>query len=369
MKIVKTAHPIYPEIEVVERKGIGHPDTLCDGISETISVELSKEYIKQHGTIHHHNVDKVMLVAGQSKPKWGGGQIIKPIYFLLAGRATNSVPVDRIAKKAAREYIKQIYPLATDDHLIINSKIGLGSNELIATVDRIKANDTSVGVGFAPFSKTEQLTLDISDLINSKSFRKEWPEVGTDTKVMAHNYKGKRDVTLAIAFVDRYLENIDAYKKSTSSVVELIEDRFGLDKGAVKLNFFDDFEKEMVYLTVLGTSAEQGDDGATGRGNRANGLITPARPMSLEASAGKNPVSHVGKLYNVLAQRIADEIFAQTHKPAEVIIQSRIGAPIVEPPFVMVRTDASEFEQIVRQETEKLSDITNDIVAGKVRLF
>jgi S-adenosylmethionine synthetase len=50
-----------------------------------------------------------------------------------------------------------------------------------------------------------------------------------------------------------------------------------------------------VYLTVTGTSAEAGDDGEVGRGNRVNDLITPYRPISLEAAAGKNPVTHVGQ--------------------------------------------------------------------------
>jgi len=63
-----------------------------------------------------------------------------------------------------------------------------------------------------------------------------------------------------------------------------------------------------LYLTATGTSAEQGDDGQVGRGNRVNGLITPYRPMTLEAAAGKNPVSHVGKTYNIAARQICDKI-------------------------------------------------------------
>lgn len=36
-----------------------------------------------------------------------------------------------------------------------------------------------------------------------------------------------------------------------------------------------------------------------------DGLIIPYRPMSVEAAAGKNSRSHVGKLHNVLAYRAA----------------------------------------------------------------
>ena len=67
-----------------------------------------------------------------------------------------------------------------------------------------------------------------------------------------------------------------------------------------------------MYLTLLGTSAEQGDSGQVGRGNRVCGLISLNRPMSVEAAAGKNPVSHVGKIYNVLAHELAMRIYAES---------------------------------------------------------
>ncbi|MBA7528506.1 S-adenosylmethionine synthase [subsurface metagenome] len=73
------------EIEMVERKGLGHPDSLCDGIAEAVSVALCKEYKRKCGMILHHNTDKVQLVAGRSNPKYGGGEVISPIYVLLGG--------------------------------------------------------------------------------------------------------------------------------------------------------------------------------------------------------------------------------------------------------------------------------------------
>jgi S-adenosylmethionine synthetase len=66
-----------------------------------------------------------------------------------------------------------------------------------------------------------------------------------------------------------------------------------------------------VFLTVTGTSAEASDDGEVGRGNRTNGLITPYRFMTMEAAAGKTPVSHAGKLYNLAADKIAGALVAE----------------------------------------------------------
>ncbi len=78
-------------VEIAERKGLGHPDTICDLITEQISVELSKYYLKEFGAIMHHNVDKALLIGGQSQPGYNGGKIILPISLIFAGRATFQV--------------------------------------------------------------------------------------------------------------------------------------------------------------------------------------------------------------------------------------------------------------------------------------
>lgn len=45
-----------------------------------------------------------------------------------------------------------------------------------------------------------------------------------------------------------------------------------------------------------------------GEASRANGLITPCRPISIEAAAGKNSATHTGRIFTVLAQWIAAAI-------------------------------------------------------------
>lgn len=79
------------KVEIVERKGIGHPDSVADGIAETMSKELCKMYIKEFGHVLHHNTDETQIAAGMSAPKFGGGTIIDPVYMLLVGRATNEI--------------------------------------------------------------------------------------------------------------------------------------------------------------------------------------------------------------------------------------------------------------------------------------
>jgi S-adenosylmethionine synthetase len=78
-------------VEVVERKGLGHPDTICDALAETFSRNLCREYRRRFGEILHHNVDKALLCGGRAAPAFGGGSVLAPITIHLAGRAVTGV--------------------------------------------------------------------------------------------------------------------------------------------------------------------------------------------------------------------------------------------------------------------------------------
>ena len=132
---------------------------------------------------------------------------------------------------------------------------------------------------------------------------------------------------------------------------------------------------------MTGTSAEAGDDGEVGRGNRVNGLITPFRPMSLEAAAGKNPVSHVGKIYNVLARQIAEAIVSEMPEvaAAQCYLVSQIGRPVTEPAITHIRLathDGSPVNrlegrtgEIVAQGMRGIDTLLGQFVAGTVELY
>jgi len=330
------------EVELVERKGIGHPDSICDGLAESVSRALSNEYMKRYGQILHHNTDQVELVGGRSNPIFGAGEIKKAIYILLSGRATTEVdnevlPVGEIAVKAAKEYLKKNFPnIDVDSGVILDQKIGLGSTDLRDVFGRTgmpKSNDTSFGVSYAPFSLTERLVYDSEKFINGP-MKKKIPASGEDVKVMGVRHKDKITLTVANGMVSKYIKNIRDYesiiaeeKKAILGFIAGITD----EKVVVEINTGDDLKAGSVFLTVTGTSGEMGDDGSVGRGNRANGLITPYRPMSMEATAGKNPVNHVGKLYNLLSKEIAREIADDGAEQVYVRLMSQIGKPIDQP--------------------------------------
>ncbi|MFP3159347.1 MAG: methionine adenosyltransferase [Hydrogenobaculum sp.] len=367
------------EAEIVERKGIGHPDTICDSLAEELSVELSKLYIKELGAIMHHNVDKALLVGGRAHSKFGGGEVVSPIEIFLVGRALREIdgkefPVDELAIEVAHNWLKKhIRNLDSSKHVILQTRIKPGSKDLVELFDRFQkkgevplSNDTSFGVGFAPFSELENIVFYTEKLLNSEEIKNKHPEVGEDIKVMGVRIKDNIRITVSAAFVDKYVKNINQYKEQKEAITNLVLEnaRKYTDKNVnVFVNTADDIENESVYITVTGTSSEQGDDGQVGRGNRANGLITPYRPMSLEAAAGKNPVSHIGKIYNVVANIIANRVVKEVEgvEEAYCYMVSQIGKPINEPQVcdVKVRKKGNSFDKeavrkIAQEELEKM---------------
>jgi len=392
-KLIQT--PVEKQkIEIVERKGLGHPDTLADGIAESMSRALSREYIRRFGIVLHHNTDETQIVAGKSKPAFGGGEIVQPIFILLVGRATKEfegtwIPTDKIALKAAKDYIrKTLANLNPDEDIIFDVRIGEGSTDLQDVFMRRTgkaplANDTSFGIGFAPLTETEKLVYNVERRIYNE-FRREEKAIGEDVKVMGLREGDRITLTIACAMVDRYLNSMKEYIAVKDALTEWVKDivREYTERDVdVQINTADDYERGCVYLTVTGTSAECGDDGSVGRGNRCNGLITPYRPMSMEASAGKNPINHVGKIYNVLANLIAKDCYENIEGIEEVYVKilSQIGKPINEPKAVDIQIipkkgyDVEKMEKVAVEIAEgwleNVTKITDMIINGEIDVF
>lgn len=378
-------------IEMVERKGLGHPDSLCDGIAEAVSVALCKEYKRKCGMILHHNTDKVQLVAGRSNPRYGGGEVISPIYVLLGGRATREfegeeIAVDTIAVKAAKEYLRNIRNLDVDSHVIVDSKLGLGSFDLL-TVFRDKdreipmANDTSFGVAHAPLSENESIALNAENRV-MEEYRNKEKAIGEDMKVMALREKDKITLTVGDAFVSKYVDDYEHYEAAKNGLKGFISDiaeAYTTREVNTQVNMAD--SPDAVYITVTGTSAEMGDDGAAGRGNRCNGLITPNRPISMEGTPGKNPVNHTGKIYNLLAEIIANEVVDSVDGIREVNIKilSEIGRRIDDPKVataqIVPKSDVNpgvaekKVERIIDDWLSNIAEITAMAIRGELRTF
>src|SRR4030042_1147951 len=201
-------------LEIVERKGLGHPGTICGSVMNRISIELSKEYIKRFGVVLHHNVDKSLLAAGVAVPGYKGGRGVEPMRFIFGDRATfkagdEEIPVNDIAERSAKQWLREnLRFLDPERHVTFQSQIKPGSMALSDIFARkgeyLGANDTSAAVGYAPFTRTENIIKDLERHLNSREFKKRFPESGEDIKLMGLRKRNTLNITVAMAFVDRF---------------------------------------------------------------------------------------------------------------------------------------------------------------------
>lgn len=389
---IKSTPTFRRRFEIVERKGIGHPDTICDLMMDKVSIELSKLYLKETGVIQHHNMDKTMLVAGKTENRFGGGKVIKPMKLILGDRATFEVDgrklqINDFVKETAKSWLEENLRYVKEN-VEFQLEIGTTSAELqsIFKKQEITSNDTSVLVGYAPFTETESIVLEVERFINSKQFKSEFPVAGEDVKVMGLRNDNWLDLTVSIAFVDRFVDSQkDYYAKKhemVSAVTEFAKNKSGFNIHTA-INCLDDESKGMdgMYLTVLGTSADNADSGEVGRGNKANRVISPCRPAGAEAIAGKNPVSHIGKIYNTLSFKIADEIHNQVSSVDEVsvLMYNIIGRPVNDPKAVIIQpitknnaemteADKNQIQKIVSKNLEQMHSFCMGLISGNVQV-
>jgi len=384
-------------IEIVERKGLGHPDYICDAVMDQISVSLSREYMEKTGEILHHNVDKSLLAAGETEPKFGGGIVKQPMLLVFGDRATSiingtKIDVNQIAINTAKQWFKKnMRFIDPEKHVKYQVELKQGSVGLTDIFRRkgkfLGANDTSAAVGYAPMTRTEKIVFKVEQFLNSKDFKQKFPESGEDVKVMGFRINNSLQLTVAMAFVDRFISSEQDYFDKKAKILEEIN-RFvsantDFDKIHVQLNTLDMQGRGLggLYLTVLGTSAESGDSGQVGRGNRVNGLISLNRPFCSEAAAGKNPVSHVGKIYNVLTFKIAQHVHDEVPEVEEVYIWllSKIGSPVDQPAVaaaqVIMKGDNNlekvrrEISEVLDYELENIDKFCNDLAQGKIQTY
>lgn len=379
------------EVELVERKGLGHPDTICDLVMERISQALWREYRRRCGRVLHYNCDKALLVAGRVERRFGGGRVIEPMRLVIGDRATivKEFDVAHVAVESARSWFRENLPeIDPERHIELQVELKGGSEELTGIFREPQtiavANDTSAAVGYAPLTETERLALEAESFLNSVKFKINHPESGTDVKVMALRIGDQVTFTVALPLLDKMVVNEDDYfrrkEEIRQALVSYLKSR--LDKMrdvTVAINTLDRREAGLsgIYLSVLGTSAEDADSGEVGRGNQVNGIIALNRPRGSEAAAGKNPVSHAGKIYNVLSHLLARRIYHEVSGLREVVLWlcSRIGEPIDSPQLASVQVKLEEgvqmaqvadpIRRIVAREFAQLQSFCQALAEGK----
>lgn len=361
---------------------------------EPISQALCKAYLARFGVILHHNCDNGLLVAGQAERRLGGGRVLEPVRLIIGDRATTAVggkqlDVAAIAVEAAMAWFRErLRHVDADRHLFYQAELRPGTEELaglfLAGKSVLGANDTSAAVGYAPLSKTERQVLETEYFLNSPMFKDRFPESGEDVKVMGVRAGRSLALTVAMPLLDRYVVSEADYFQRTEAIQQALVSHLhnhlkSPEAVTLSLNTLDRQGSGMagMYPSVPGTSAEDADSGEVGRGNRVNGLIALNRPWGSEAAASNNPISHVGKIYNVLTHLLANRLLTQITGLRDVTVWlcSRIGTPIDQPQMVSVQTYSqpgviladvtAPIRQIVQQELAYMPVFYQELAQGR----
>ncbi|MFI9388737.1 methionine adenosyltransferase [Kutzneria sp. NPDC052558] len=385
--------------ELVERKGVGHPDTMCDAIAERASRRYSEYCLTEFGRVAHHWFDKVMIYGGEADIDYGRGEMTKPYTVLFAGKGAyrfgdREIPLRRILFDAAAEVLAEVTTgFDPKRHLVVECAVvdhqGAGRghsryqpkvlDDLIEIGDpRLVSNDCNLLHGYAPLSRLERLVLGVEQHINGPEFKRVNPDTGWDVKVFGSRSEDRFKLIVNMPFLASRIYSLEQYferkRECEQQIAAFCQQLLGA-RPELLVNPTDRNGKP--YLTALGSVADTGDVGVVGRGNRINGLITPMRSMSIEAPAGKNPLDHTGKLYGVLARDLAAEISRETGLAVETHVFTSKEAPLGAPDEVIVRVAGGEpapetqerIHEIVARSLADVSGITKELVSTGIVMW
>ena len=396
--------------EVVETKGKGHPDNICDTLAEKISSNYSKYCIKKYGVILRHMIDKLSVLGGGSKVHFGKGEMIAPIKILVNGRFTDRYQNDKIdymkiVNETIFNYFKELFPLLdvskfieivdnthhnegpgvvyNDDDTTNNERKRFfevtDEKDIARHNNHFRCNDTSTTVSYYPMSNLEKLVLEIEQTLNSNQYKEKYPWVGSDIKVMGIRKDNNIEITSCVPLISIYVKDVDDYKNKLAQIKEnmqnIANNYFPNGQIDISLNTRDNYENNDLYLTVIGSAIESGDEGAVGRGNRSRGVIPFSRSFSMEASCGKNPVYHTGKLFSAIGDLISKKIYDKYNVENVVYCTSKVGDQINNPWNISVELNTNvpvkikhEINNMVKHEIKKHIEITDALINRDVKL-
>jgi S-adenosylmethionine synthetase len=402
--------PDTQPFEFIERKGVGHPDTLADALAEHLSQTYSRYTLERFGAILRHQFDKIVLMCGRSRVTFGDGEMLSPVRVLLNGRAssrlgTEEIPVRDILISATRDFFSERLPVldklndlrilyevrtgdnsttggihgnSQDDAASIHFRFNPRTLADLPETHRLQSNDTSLGCGWAPYSRLERLVLAIERGLNAPIDQRRLPYVGSDIKIMAHRRGEQASIVAAVPMLARETVSAHAYFDQVAMVASRIRRIAGATTPDLELvelivNSGDSITDRKLYMNLTGSSIESGDEGVVGRGNRIGGLIAPARPLTMEGIGGKNPRYHVGKVYCAAAWDIAKRIHQDTSQPVSVFLVNRMAEPLEVPwraAFESTRPlDLKLVTSHLAAVMGSLDGVTAGIVRGEYPLF
>ena len=386
-------NPDLYNIELVERKFRGHPDSLADMVAQRFSQLYIKYAWDKLPCLHNErfpnfSADKITLSGASSVYTNGQKIITKPIDALLIGKITPSVgdirfPVMEIFEKAIIDiFSKALVDSSWKNHIKLTSyaAIQAGSDhhsnfynpaseeELLKMLsEESVANDTVFVVAYYPLSVVENLVIYLDKLTDSLEYRKMFFQTGTDIKAMVRRVGSDFDITMCVPVLPdrvsgdmKYVSIINSLKDFLRVKVEDALRIWNVDfhKVSVSINTKDTQNKK--YYAIWGTALSKGDIGAVGRGNRQQGFISGIRPSTNEAFSGKNPNHFSGVVYQLVAEKISQLIFHRFGLKNTIYIMANNGDKLSTPNsiYVILEKEETGMQQAIRG---VIYDILNSI--------
>jgi len=390
MEVTITPLSPPPSIQIVERKGIGHPDVLADSIAEVASIAYSSYCLKNFGTVLHHNFDKVVVRGGLAKSEFGSGTMQAPVMIEINGRCSDcfgnqQIPFQDIIEEAVKRFLARILPHLKPRWVNIEFKTTTFSHsqywfrprDITDVPDAFKphANDTALTIGYWPLSPTEELALKIEKLFYLPNGQPKYSQIGQDIKILIHQTPTNLTIIMCVPLIAQLTHSSQEYQDTIEQIHEdvkncVLESELGIRKINLFINTADKRKRpESHYLLVTGSCLEAGEEGVVGRANPLQGVIASFRPHSVEAPFGKNPQYHVGKVWGFLAQKVAWYLSQVLNSPVEVQIINRNGDDLLDPYNISIATTQEVSPEEIESEIKKLieaTDYRSELLKGAV---
>ncbi len=369
-------NPEEKEFEIVERKGVGHPDTLADALAEEVSRVYSKYCLEKFGAVLHHNIDKLYIGAGWNTNSFGSVKRIKPIKVVVNGRISNTcngeeININQIMEETIKEYVGVVLPhldVEKDLDIIVNTTqhtrvpywFSPRTVDDVPDAKEVFANDTSVVVSYCPYTTCERLAFEIERFFwepNEKGYPvPKFNEIGQDIKVMVSRINKNIDIIVCMPVIsteissrEEYYETVEKYeKKLQKEATKICKDTDYNVKVSVNAKYDND-KRGTLYMLALGTSAECGEEGLVGRGNSSLGIISTFRPNSMEAPAGKNPRYHTGRVLGFLSNRLSKAIYNELGLKNQIVMLTRNKYSLVPPYLIYISVDTDYNEDEIKK--------------------
>ena len=368
--------------EIVERKGVGHPDTLTDGLAEAISSGYSRYCKDNFGAILHHNFDKLAITGGLVETEFGSSRVIKPATVIINGRASESfgdskISVTELTKKLAIGYLKPVLPHAESSYFNFLHLTNTYSHnphwykprsiEDLPEDKKPYANDSSTYSSYWPLSLLENTVLKAEALLCDE------PYYGQDIKILAVRNDNEVSFTICLPQIARLTDSSEQYtlrlKTTHQKVEQFLKESLGPYKVSLFINTADGRSGEGHYLLATGSCIEAGEEGVVGRGNKSRGIISSVRPSSMEAISGKNPVYHVGKIWAAVADSLSRAIAERYSCYCEVHVATKNGDDLFSPENITIITDKAIDNEGAEKIIEKhlsYKNWTSDIISKEI---